>query len=304
MKLGNVVKGLLVGAATVWLGAASARAATSHTVMMGTYFFNPTNITVMQGDTIVWTNRATIAHDTTQGAFSTPTAQRLWISPNVSASIGSYRFSFTNMGFYPYICLQHISLHPEQTGSVTVVHGNLPPTVTLTAPAGGSRHPTPTRFPAAATASDPDGTVTNVFFTATASSTGTFNLGSVSAPPYTIVVTNLPATTAVTYSFRAVAVDNEGLSTTSSPPVSVQIVTPVPLILSTPGLPSQGQWQVVFPTTQGLSYVLEETGDLGGPWRAVSTNIGPVGSGVVVTNSRPFDASSPAQKFYRAYILP
>src|SRR4030095_5593971 len=155
MKYGKVVLALFVTVLGMLTG--STLQGATQTVMVGTFFFNPTNVSIFQGDTIIWTNRATTAHDSTQGAINTPAAQRLWKSPNLPAFTGNYRFTFTDAGFYPYVCLQHIALNPQQTGSVTVIGGNLPPSVTMTAPPGGSRHPAPPNFVTIATASDPDG---------------------------------------------------------------------------------------------------------------------------------------------------
>jgi len=268
----------------------------TQTVVVGTFFFNPTNVSIFQGDTIIWTNRATTSHDSTQGAASTPDSQRLWKSPNLPALTGNYRFTFTNAGFFPYVCLQHIALNPQQTGSVTVVGGNLPPSVTMTAPTGGSRHPAPPNFVASATASDLDGIVTNVFFTATTASIGTVNLGSDAIAPYSIQVTNLPP---ASYQFRAVALDDAGVSSTSAV-VNVLIATPVPLQLTSPTR-NGAQFEFDMPTTTGLSYVVEESLGLEGSWTGVATNAGN-GSNIKVT--RPFDTSSPTQRLYRAFIQP
>jgi len=85
-------------------------------VRMGTYFFNPTNIVISPGDRVVWTNNSDRAHDTTSRTS-------LWSSPNVGiiAPNNTYGFTFTNAGYYPYFCRQHVLLGPQQTGSVSVV---------------------------------------------------------------------------------------------------------------------------------------------------------------------------------------
>lgn len=281
-----------------WIGGGPRAGAATVTVVMGDYFFNPTNVSVFQGDTIVWTNRSLLrTHDTTQGAAATPDTQRLWKSASLSANTGNYRFTFTNAGFYPYICLQHIATFPQQTGTVTVVGGNLPPSVSLTGPAGGSRHPAPPNFPATATASDPDGQVTNVFFTATATGLGTVVIGSDATAPYSVAVTNLPP---ASYQFRAIATDDGGVSTTSSV-VNVLIATPVPLVLSSPRLTNGTAFEFDLATTLGLSYVVEESTNPAGPWLGVSTNSG-TSTGVKI--SRPFSPASPGPRVYRAFIQP
>jgi hypothetical protein len=255
---------------------------------------------VAQGDSILWTNNSTIVHDSTQGTASTPTASRLWVSPNLSLLSRTYRFTVTNMGTYPYLCLQHAITQPQQTGTVTVVRGNFEPAVNITSPAPTSRHPAPPNFAVVANATDSDGSVTSVTFTATPTGGAAVDLGTDTVAPFSVLFTNLPA---ATYALRAIAVDNEGLSSTSAP-ISVLVATPVPLVLRPLGTPSGGQFKIAYPTTQGMSYVLEESGDLSGAWLPVLTNVGPGGVGASITNTRPFNAAAPTQRFYRALILP
>ncbi|HEY9102155.1 Ig-like domain-containing protein, partial [Chitinimonas sp.] len=83
------------------------------------------------------------------------------------------------------------------------------PTVSLTAPAAGSSFVAPTTVTVSANASDSDGTVARVDFYA-----GSTLIGSDSTAPYSI---SWNASTAGSYSLTAVAVDNLGGSTTSSP---------------------------------------------------------------------------------------
>jgi plastocyanin len=122
------------------------------------YYFAPSNIVIRQMDTILWSNTVARAHDSTHNA--TP---RLWASGSVPA--GGYSFTFTNVGYYPYYCLQHISLgHPEQTGIVSVV------SLTLTNPANGNIYGANTPMTIAASAST---NVASVQFMANGSDLGT-----------------------------------------------------------------------------------------------------------------------------------
>lgn len=84
-----------------------------------------------------------------------------------------------------------------------------PPVVKLTAPFPGTTLGRGADLPIAATASDPDGTVTSVEFFA-----GSVLVGSVSAPPFSIVLSNLPTGPHV---LQARATDNTGAQTTSLP---------------------------------------------------------------------------------------
>jgi hypothetical protein len=87
--------------------------------------------------------------------------------------------------------------------------GNRPPTVSLTSPAAGATFAAPATVNFAATASDPDGTVSRVEFL-----NGSAVVGSDTTSPYTFAWTGVAAST---YSLSARAVDNAGASTTTTP---------------------------------------------------------------------------------------
>lgn len=84
---------------------------------------------------------------------------------------------------------------------------NVPPTVSISSPANGAAFTFPTVVPITATASDSDGTVTNVSFF-----DGTTFLGKTNQAPFS-VNSSLPAGS---HALTAVATDNSGLSTTSA----------------------------------------------------------------------------------------
>ena len=89
-------------------------AATTNTVTVGSFFFNPVNLVIAPGDSVRWTNNSFTAHDTTHNAGS-----RLWEENLTTVGAGRvYRFTFTNAGYYPYLCVQH-ALN-QQTGAVLV----------------------------------------------------------------------------------------------------------------------------------------------------------------------------------------
>jgi hypothetical protein len=85
---------------------------------------------------------------------------------------------------------------------------NQPPTVTLTAPASGSRFTSPAKLSLTATAADADGTVVRVEFF-----NGATRLGEDTSAPYSIQW-NVGA--AGTYTLTARATDNRGATTTSA----------------------------------------------------------------------------------------
>ena len=90
--------------------------------MRDPYYFTPTNVVINPGDRVVWTNNGIRVHDTRH--MSTPA---LWASPNVSIvpPTNTFGFTFTNVGYYPYRCQQHLLLGPNQTGTVSVVNISL-----------------------------------------------------------------------------------------------------------------------------------------------------------------------------------
>jgi len=99
---------------------------------------------------------------------------------------------------------------------------NNPPTVALTSPANNATFTAPAAISIAANASDTDGTVAKVDFF-----NGSTLLGTSTAAPYGITWSGVAAGT---YTLTAVATDNSGASTTSSP---VTII-----VNSAPGLPT------------------------------------------------------------------
>lgn len=75
--------------------------------------FQPTSITIMQGDTVTWTNKDFVDHTVTSGTGCV--ADGLW-----DADIGAHPFSrtFNVPGTYPYFCSIHCA--SGMTGTVVV----------------------------------------------------------------------------------------------------------------------------------------------------------------------------------------
>ena len=106
----------LIGALVIIASAASASAATIG-VRIGDFWFNPTNIVINPLDRVVWTNVVNNAHDATRtGLFGSGTL-------NLNST---FSFTFTNTGYYPYVCQRHVTTgRPQQTGTVSVVNISL-----------------------------------------------------------------------------------------------------------------------------------------------------------------------------------
>ena len=182
------------------------------------YYYTRTNLLINAGDTVLWTNQVSISHDVMEGQTNISTGARLFFSGALPVN-GTFSYRFTNAGSYHYFCSNHLfalgaNNHAEQTGTVTVTTGNLPPTVNITNPVNNASFPVPTNVTLSASAADTNGAVSSVSFFA-----GPNYLGSAVVPPYTLVASNLFAGT---YSFTARATDNLG-STTTSTPVNITI---------------------------------------------------------------------------------
>src|SRR5262249_12544852 len=96
---------------------------------------------------------------------------------------------------------------------------NVAPVVSLTAPAPNSQFQAGDNVRLTATASDPDGTVDHVKFLQ-----GTTVLGQSSTSPFTVTWNRVGEGI---YALTAVAFDNDGARTTSSP-ISISVVDPNP----------------------------------------------------------------------------
>ncbi len=179
------------------------------------FAFVPDTVTIQAFDDVVWTWQSDF-HNTTSDQPG------LWASPTENAGF-TFTHTFNDVGSFPYTCTIH--LFP---GTINVQAANSAPDVSITSPVDGASFTAPTNVTITATASDSDGgTVTNVLFL-----DGVTSLGNVTTAPYTIV-----APLAIgTHSLTAVAMDDGGLSTTSSvvhvtvnaggPTVTVAITNP------------------------------------------------------------------------------
>src|SRR5262245_35558394 len=172
-----------------------AHAATTNVEISG-FAFVASTVAIAVGDTVTWTER--------DGAFHTTTSDTgLWNSGALPFN-GTFSFTFTNAGNFPYHCIPH----PQMLGLVIVEQaGNTPPSVTITNPLNNGTFTAGTSLTIAAQASDSDGSVTNVEFF-----DGATSLGSDSSPPFSIS----PTLYAGVHLLTAVATDNDGETATSA----------------------------------------------------------------------------------------
>jgi nitrite reductase (NO-forming) len=75
--------------------------------------FQPNPIEVGVGDTVTWTNEDSQPHTATSGEAVTPDGR---FDSGILAPAGTFDFTFTEAGEYPYFCL----LHPNMVGTVSV----------------------------------------------------------------------------------------------------------------------------------------------------------------------------------------
>ena len=88
--------------------ACTRRAPRSHVVTMSNFVFQPAELTVSRGDTVVWNNTDFVPHTATARDGS-------WDSKSVAAG-GSWRFVANTPGRHEYYC----TFHPTMKGSIDV----------------------------------------------------------------------------------------------------------------------------------------------------------------------------------------
>jgi hypothetical protein len=136
----------------------------------------------------------------------------------------------------------------------------VPPSVSMTSPASGATFTAPATLNLTANATVSGGTVTNVQYFA-----GATSLGSAGTAPFTVSAT---LSAAGNYALTAIATA-AGVSSTSAP-VNVTIIAPLPPSLSQPQY-SQGTFSFDYSVEPGLTYVVQSSPDLLN-WQPVSTN--------------------------------
>src|ERR1041385_5520939 len=159
---------LLFAATTLAVSASGA----TRTVLVGqgiNNIFVPANTNIAVNDTVNWV--------WSSGIHTTTSDTGLWDSSPAVGPPHSFSFTFINAGNFPYHCVPHQFF--GMTGSINVTSPPSPPIVTITNPPNNITLSQPASFTLAASASDSDGTVTNVHFMQFSS-----NLGDDSTSPY------------------------------------------------------------------------------------------------------------------------
>ena len=249
----------------------SGHAATTN-VTVSNFSFNPSAVTINVNDSVKW-NWGIGLHNTVSDAGDTT----IWLSPTKTS--GSFTVPFPTAGSFPYSCTVHLF-----TGSVTVQGGNVPPSVAITSPTNGATFAAPWTGTIQATVSDSGATVSKVDFFASQALLGTVTNPS-ATPSFT--VTNLAAGN---YTLTAVATDSLGLTNTPVG-VSVNVVTPVAIVLSSPQRVSATSFQFNYTANPGLSYIVLRSAALPG-LLPISTNMAVSGTVNFLDTSATGDANS------------
>ncbi len=232
-------------------------ASTNVTVGSPTDRFSPANVTINAGDQVIWT-WAVGNHSSTSGTNGV--ASGLWNSTILPIN-SKFTNSFPSAGNFVYYCMVHVAF--GMTGSVLVATANLPPTVTITNPAPGMVFAAPANVTIQASASDSDGTVTNVQFLV-----GPTVLANDNAVPFSAVANSLAAGG---YTLFAIASDNSGATATNQ--VAISVVDPVSVLLSAPQTVPPGKFRFSYTANAGLNYIVQSSTNLVSPnWTTLVTN--------------------------------
>jgi len=207
MKPSNIRWLFVLGFAAAQASLAT-RAATVE-VEIQNFAFTPSSVTINRGDTMRWKQRDLTRHTTTSD-------NGVWDSGLLSQG-SEYSFTFTVAGTYHY----HCTPHPFMQGTAIVQGGpvNIPPTADILSPTNDATFVAGTPLTLQATASDPDGTVTQVEFFDGASSLGADPTG----PDYSVTTTLYTGAHVLT----AVATDNQGATATSATVTNTATTVPI-----------------------------------------------------------------------------
>lgn len=109
------MKKLLLITPFLLLFAFNVSAQTQHTITMDASNFIPAEITISEGDVIVWSNTSSIVHTSTSGSNCSPDG--IWSSGDIAPG-ATFSRTFTAAGSYPYYCFYHCGI--GMVGTVTV----------------------------------------------------------------------------------------------------------------------------------------------------------------------------------------
>lgn len=250
----NVTRFLVLSIGVILCGHAASSLAATVNVSVVNFAFQPQMTTINAGDSVLWTWPA---GSTSHNVFYTGSAMGWPGNSAILSGPATFMQTFNAAGDFPYKCTVH-----GFTGTITVNAANVPPMVSITNPTSGTVFSAPASLTLKASATDSDGSVTNVKFL-----NGTTLLGNVAAAPFSITVNNLAA---ADYTFSAIASDNDGATATNS--ITVSVINPSPLSISAPAISAQNHFQFSYASDIGLTYVVQVSTSLLSGWTPIATN--------------------------------
>ena len=130
-----VAVALLLAAWALLASAPRAEAASTVTVEISNFAFQPASVTIQVGDTVTWTNLDSAAHTATDTGSGS-------LFDGVMNQGESFSYTFNQAGSFDYIC----TFHPEMTGTVIVQAASEPgasqvPDAAMSQPAAPSPEP-------------------------------------------------------------------------------------------------------------------------------------------------------------------
>ena len=105
---GTLARGAMAGLVSAFIVAASPARAADIAVKIDNFTFNPQQITVKVGDTVIWVNHDDIPH--------TVTSKTMAFRSKAMDTDDKFSFTFATTGSYAYFC----ALHPHMTGTIVV----------------------------------------------------------------------------------------------------------------------------------------------------------------------------------------
>lgn len=195
-----------------------------------------------------------------------------------------------SLGVYTFSAVATDNEGARSTNSISVTVTdtpvNNPPTISITNPVHNAVFTAPATFSIEASASDSDGTVSQVEFFRDATL-----LGVDTASPYAVTVSDL---TSGSYRFSAIATDDLGARVTNAISIVVTNAGLLPVTITDPGV-SGTTFSFAFATESGRTYAVESVATIPSTNWQVLTNIVGTGSNVTVHDS----TTGAPQRFYR-----
>ena len=144
------------------------------------------------------------------------------IGTQTPAGVNQFPFTWSNVatGVYSLTAVAKDNYNATTTSAPVTIRVNTPPSLTITSPSNGAQFAAPANITLSATASDSDGAIASVFFSANGTSIGTAT--PLGGNQYSLSWSSVPFGS---YAISAVATDNDG-GTISVGNVTISVTSP------------------------------------------------------------------------------